>query len=302
MGFERFYEIFEKYGFSESTFRLKNSKKFQNVWFGVTQNPHKDNELLYWYGSEEDNLSCDFSSLEDFVNAKVFDGKSLKEIWDNIEITSLDCISPEEYTIPPFEKSIVFKYKHKELSTYEELKADRKAWLKFLSVPTICLVLSLIYFACSLAVITFDKTKNIIVSSILMGILILFIFVCITIADIQRAKKIKNIYSFDKSITKSIFYKSFAKYCNDSFNEAYRYESFNEEGLSPFGPFECCGFIKIKDAYIIFAESSSENLEMVFLNNYVKVWNKQNNVVKTYLYNNYKDVEHLLNEIKNQIA
>lgn len=302
MEFERFYEIFEKYGFSESTFRLKNSKKFQNVWFGVTQNPHKDNGLLYWYGSEEDNLSCDFSSLEDFVNAKIFDGKSLKEIWDNIEITSLDCISPEEYTIPPFEKSIVFNYKHKELSTYEELKANRKAWLKFLSVPTICLVLSLIYFACSLAVITFDKTKNIIVSSILMGILILFIFVCITIADIQRAKKIKNIYSFDKSITKSIFYKSFAKYCNDSFNEAYRYESFNEEGLSPFGPFESCGFIKIKDAYIIFAESSSENLEMVFLNNYVKVWNKQNNVVKTYLYDDYKDIEHLLNEIKNQIA
>ena len=61
MEFERFYEIFEKYGFSESTFRLKNSKKFQNVWFGVTQNPHKDNELLYWYGTDK-NLSHAFLS------------------------------------------------------------------------------------------------------------------------------------------------------------------------------------------------------------------------------------------------
>lgn len=302
MKFQKFYEIFEKYGFSESVLRVKNSKKFQYVWFGVTQNPHKDNELLYWFESEEDNLSCDFSSLDDFVNAKIFDGNSLKEIWDNIEIIALDCISPEEYTIPTFEKSIVFNCKHKELSTYEELKADRKAWLKFLSVPIICLVLSLAYFVCSLTVITFDKTKNIIVSSILMGILIIFIFVCFTIADIQRAKRIKNVYSFDKSITKSTFYKNFEKYCNDSFNEAYRYESFNEEGLSPFGPFESCGFLKIKDTYIIFAESPSENLEMVFLNNYVKVWNKKNNVVKTYLYDDYKDIEHLLNKIKNQIA
>lgn len=101
---------------------------------------------------------------------------------------------------------------------------------------------------------------------------------------------------------KSTFYKCFAKYCNDSFNEVYRYEKFNEQGLCPFGPFESCGFIKIEDTYIIFAESRFEKLEMVFLNSYVKVWNKQNNVVKTYLYDDYKDVEHLLNEIKNQIA
>ncbi len=293
MEFERFYEIFEKYGFSESAFRLKNSKKFQYVWFGVTQNPHNDNELVYWFGSEEDNLSCEFSSLDDFVNAKIFDGKSLKEIWNNTEIIALDCISPKEYTIPPFEKSIVFNCKHKELSTYEELKANRKAWLKILFIPFICLVLSLVYFVCSLTVITFDKTNNIIISSIFIGVLIIFILVCFTIADVQRAKKIKNVYSFDKSITKSVFYKGIAKYYN---------ESLYEDGLSQFGPFENCGFIKIKDAYLVFADSDAENLEMVFLNNSVKVWNKQNNVVKTYLYNDYKDIEHLLNEIKNQIA
>lgn len=302
MKFEKFYEIFEKYGFAESVLRVKNSKKFQYVWFGASQNPHKDNELLYQFGSKEDNISCSFSSLDAFVNAKIFDGKSLKEIWDNVEIIALDCVSPEEYITPTFEASIVFNCKHKELSTYEELKVEKKAWLKFLSIPLVCLVLSLVYFVCSLTVINFDKTKNIIVSSIFMGLFIVLVLVCFTIAVIQRIKKTKKIYSFGKNVTKSTFYKCFAKYCNDSFNEAYRYEKFNEQGLCAFDPFESCGFIKIEDTYIIFAESRFEKLEMVFLNSYVKVWNKQNNVVKTYLYDDYKDVEHLLNEIKNQIA
>lgn len=199
MKFEKFYEIFEKYGFAESVLRVKNSKKFQYVWFGASQNPHKDNELLYQFGSKEDNISCSFSSLDDFVNAKIFDGKSLKEIWDNVEIIALDCVSPEEYITPTFEASIVFNCKHKELSTYEELKVEKKAWLKFLSIPLVCLVLSLVYFVCSLTVITFDKTKNIIVSSIFMGLLFMFVLVCFIVAIIQRARKTKkNLFFWQK--------------------------------------------------------------------------------------------------------
>lgn len=114
MEFEKFYEIFKKYGFCECSARInKGLNKFQNIWFGVMQNPNKSNELTYWFGSEENNSSCNFSTLDDFVNAQIFDGKSLKEIWDSVELTSLDGLDPNEYTIPPFEKSIVFEYQHK---------------------------------------------------------------------------------------------------------------------------------------------------------------------------------------------
>lgn len=299
MKFEKFYELFKKYGFSDSMLRVKNNKKYQNVSFGVLPNPKNNNELLYYFDSKDDNLSYDFSSLDDFVNAKIFDGNSLKEIWDNVEIITLDCISPDEYIEPPFEKSIVFTAKHKELSVYEELKSDREDWQKFLLIPLIGLIMASIYFVCSLTVITFDKTNNIILSSILLGFFIIFILVCFTIADIQRAKKIKHIYSFDKNIKKSDFYNDIVKYCNAIIKEM---KEINEEALSPFGIFESCYIIKVKDAYIVFVESPSENLEMVFLNNYVKVWNKRNNDIRTYLYNNYKNIEQLLKQIKNQIA
>ncbi len=300
MEFEKFYEIFEKYGFSDSTLRIKNSKKFQNVWFGVMGDPH-DNSLIYWCSSEEDNFSYDFPSLDAFVNAKIFDGNSLKDIWNNIELTCLDCISPEEYTIPPYEKSIVFNYKHKELATYEQLKLEKKAWVKFLSIPLFCLVLSLAYFVCSLTVIKYNETTNIITSSIFMGSLLIFIFICFIIADNQWWKKVKQIYVIDKSTKKTNFYESFVKFCADSFNESYRNENYDDEGLCSFGPFESCGLLKIKDAYFIFADGSSEKLEMVFLNDYAKVWNKQNNEIKSYLYENYNDVEQLLNEIKTKL-
>ena len=221
MEFKKFYDIFNKYGFSESTFRIKDSNKFQNVWFGVTPNPHKGNELTYWFGSKEDNISCDFSTLDDFVDAKIFDGKSLKEIWDNVEITSLDCIDPNEYIEPTFEKSIIFKYKHKELSTYEDLKADQKTWLRFLTIPFIFLLLSFVYFVCSLSVITYNQPNNTILSSIFFGLSVIIILVFLTIADIQRAKKVKQNYSFDKDIEKSFFYNQFVQYWREIFEKKF---------------------------------------------------------------------------------
>lgn len=301
MEFEKFYEIFKKYGFLKSTFRLKNSKKFQNVWFGVMSNPYKNSELTYWFNCNEDNLKYEFPSVDEFVNAKIFDEKSLKDIWENIEIISLDGKSPYDYIAPHFEQSVIFNCKHKEFSTYEQLKSDWESWQKFLFFPIVALLLSLAYFICSLTIITYDKTKHIIASLIILGLLITFISICFTIADIQRAKKVKQIYSFGKNFVKSDFYKSFVEYYNNIINNVDLQDDFNEDGLFSFGLFESCYAVKIKDAYIVFSENPSTNLEMVFLNNYAKVWNKQNNDIKTYFYCDYKNVEHLLNEIKNEL-
>ncbi|MBQ8791842.1 MAG: hypothetical protein IJZ51_11120 [Ruminiclostridium sp.] len=52
---------------------------------------------IYWFGlpNHEDDNYC-YNNFDDFSSAPIFDGKTLKEIWDNVEILSIDSIDPEE--------------------------------------------------------------------------------------------------------------------------------------------------------------------------------------------------------------
>lgn len=182
------------------------------------------------------------------------------------------------------------------MSTYEHLKKEGKAWSKVLICPLIALLLSLIYFACSLGIITKNQPTNTIVSSVLFGVSILTILVIFAVADKKQAQYIKQ-YSFGKE-EKSIFYNMFKQYWKENFDEAFNDEAYNEDGLIKFGPFESCGGHKLKDVFILFVENKSEKLEIIFLNNYAKVWNKKNDDVMTYKYEDFEKVEDLLNDIK----
>ena len=56
----------------------------------------RSGEEVYWFGLAPDgSKGYDFDNLSDFLNAPVFDGKSLKQVWDRVELLSIDGFDPE---------------------------------------------------------------------------------------------------------------------------------------------------------------------------------------------------------------
>ncbi len=79
------------YGSVEVEFAVSGDTEYQECWMGHTWHNN------YWFGLTPDCMQgYDFDSFEELVNAKVFHGKSLKEILDIVEILSIDGCDPEE--------------------------------------------------------------------------------------------------------------------------------------------------------------------------------------------------------------
>lgn len=80
----------------EIEFMLSNSKKYYQCWMGKCYDKSIDRDA-YWFGLTEDgNNAYDYTSFDDMSNAPVFDGKSLQEVWNDIEIISVDGCEPLE--------------------------------------------------------------------------------------------------------------------------------------------------------------------------------------------------------------
>ena len=74
----------------EVEFHVDNSLGYAACWLGKTIN-RETLQAVYWYGLTADGLQAyNFDSLDDFINAPVFNGKSIKEIWDTVTFTSID--------------------------------------------------------------------------------------------------------------------------------------------------------------------------------------------------------------------
>lgn len=93
----------ESTGCYEIHFSVDGYNKYQNSWMGNTPIKNELGEYpdagkrSYWFGLTPDNTEAyDFSSFDKMVNAPVFEGKSLKEIWNEVDILSFDGCSPEE--------------------------------------------------------------------------------------------------------------------------------------------------------------------------------------------------------------
>ena len=57
----------------------------------------KDKRETFWFGLKVDGSEAyDFESFDVFSSAQVFNSKSLKEIWSDIELLSIDGCEPEE--------------------------------------------------------------------------------------------------------------------------------------------------------------------------------------------------------------
>ena len=78
----------------EIEFSINGFPKYQSCWMGKMPDKGKD---LYWYGLVSDGSEAfDYDNFQDFSGAPVFCGKSLKEIWNEVKVLSIDGCNPEE--------------------------------------------------------------------------------------------------------------------------------------------------------------------------------------------------------------
>ena len=87
----------------EIEFCVAGFPNYQNCWMGKMPNKlvkKKDKfcrgEEVYWFGlSPDGSKAYDYDNYYDFSNAPVFDGKTLKQVWDCVELLSIDGCDPE---------------------------------------------------------------------------------------------------------------------------------------------------------------------------------------------------------------
>jgi len=80
----------------EIDFYIDGCVEYSSSWLGKVIDNDTD-EASYWFGLTEDGLQAyDFNSFEEFTNAKVFKGKSLKDIWHLVSLYSIDGFNVQE--------------------------------------------------------------------------------------------------------------------------------------------------------------------------------------------------------------
>jgi hypothetical protein len=90
------YDVLKKGVCIEVSFFVDDLPEYNSCWLGKTFNSRTSKEI-YWYGLvKDDSQAYDFESLHDFVNAPVFHGNSIKEIWNLIMLISIDSCAVED--------------------------------------------------------------------------------------------------------------------------------------------------------------------------------------------------------------
>ena len=81
----------------EIEFSVNGYPKYQSCFMGKMPDKENAGKELYWYGLVPDGSEAyDYGNFQDFSSALVFDGKSLKEIWDKVDLLSIDGCEPKE--------------------------------------------------------------------------------------------------------------------------------------------------------------------------------------------------------------
>ena len=80
----------------EIEFCVAGLSDYQNCWMGKMPDEFRKHKEVYWFGlSSDGSKAYDYDNYSDFSNALVFDGKSLKQVWDSVELVSIDGCDPE---------------------------------------------------------------------------------------------------------------------------------------------------------------------------------------------------------------
>ena len=78
----------------EIEFSLKDEPKYQTCNMGKMLNKEKE---LFWYGLVPDGSEAyDYDDFQKFSSALVFNGKTLKEIWKQVKLVSINSCDPED--------------------------------------------------------------------------------------------------------------------------------------------------------------------------------------------------------------
>jgi len=80
----------------EIEFCVDNSAEYHSSCMGKMTDNQTGNDV-FWYGLVVDGSQAyEFYSFEDFANAKIFRGSSLKEIWNSVSFISIDAFDVED--------------------------------------------------------------------------------------------------------------------------------------------------------------------------------------------------------------
>ena len=80
----------------EVLFSVYGNPKYDCCWMGKLPDK-KNGRDVYWFGLTADGKNAfDYPSFEEFSTAKVFDGKSLSEIWNTVTVEEIDGCEPME--------------------------------------------------------------------------------------------------------------------------------------------------------------------------------------------------------------
>ncbi|BBF43780.1 hypothetical protein lbkm_2468 [Lachnospiraceae bacterium KM106-2] len=81
----------------EIAFYLEGDAQYSECWMGKMPNSEKPDQEIFWYGLVEDGTqSYNYSTAEELLQAKVFYGKDLLGILEQINWYSLDASNFEE--------------------------------------------------------------------------------------------------------------------------------------------------------------------------------------------------------------
>lgn len=84
------YDITENQKCIEIEFSVDGFDEYNSAWLGKMIDNETKKEV-YWFGLTEDGSQAyDFDSFDEFMNAKVFYGRSIKEVWNSISLRSID--------------------------------------------------------------------------------------------------------------------------------------------------------------------------------------------------------------------
>ena len=74
----------------EMNFGIDGNPKYEDCWLGKMKND-QDGAECYWFGLVKGGSEAyDFPTMTEFLEAKVFDGKSLEDVLSQLEWYSLD--------------------------------------------------------------------------------------------------------------------------------------------------------------------------------------------------------------------
>ena len=80
----------------EILFSVKENTKYQHCWMGKMPDKSKEGKYVYWFGLVSDGSEAyDYDCLSDFISTPVFEGKSLKDVWDYVKVLEIDGCDPE---------------------------------------------------------------------------------------------------------------------------------------------------------------------------------------------------------------